>query len=376
MANVYGDGGDNWLDGTAAADTIYGYAGSDIIFAWGGDDLVDAGEHNDSVWGGSGNDTLKGGGGADGLYGGSDNDMLKGGGGADHLDGGTGFDTASYFGSPAGVVVSLIGDTAFGGDATGDELDNIENLIGSGYDDALLGDNLANELSGLDGNDSLKGFGGGDQLWGGRGDDYLDGGAGADVMAGGEGNDLYIVDNMWDVVNEAGGEGLDEVRTSVSWTLTPGADVETLRTTDDAGFSPISLTGNATGNNVFGNAGNNVINGAGGTDQLTGLGGWDSFLFDTPLGGGNVDEVMDFSVAFDTIRLDQTIFGSLGLGFIAPGQLAIDPVAPDADDRLIYSSVTGTLRYDPDGNGPSASVLFATLDPGLALTNSDFFVVA
>jgi Ca2+-binding RTX toxin-like protein len=376
MANVYGDNGDNWLDGTNAADTIYGYAGSDIIFAWGGDDLVDAGEHNDSVWGGAGNDTLKGGGGSDGLCGQSDNDTLKGGGGADHLDGGTGFDTASYFYSPAGVVVSLIGDTAYGGDATGDELNNIENLIGSGHGDTLFGDNFSNELSGLDGNDNLKGFGGGDHLLGGRGDDYLDGGADADVMVGGEGNDTYIVDNWWDVVTEAGGEGLDEVRTSVSWTLTAGADVETLRTTDDAGFSPISLTGNASGNNVFGNAGSNVINGGDGNDQLTGFGGWDGFLFDTPLGGGNVDEVMDFNVAFDTIMLDQTIFSSLGLGSLLPGQLAIDPVVHEYDDRIIYSSVSGTLRYDADGDGPSASVLFATLDPGLALTNFDFFVVA
>jgi serralysin len=376
MANVYGDNGDNWLDGTNAADTIYGYAGSDIIFAWGGDDLVDAGEHNDSVWGGAGNDTLKGGGGSDGLCGQSDNDTLKGGGGADHLDGGTGFDTASYFYSPAGVVVSLIGDTAYGGDATGDELNNIENLIGSGHGDTLFGDNFSNELSGLDGNDNLKGFGGGDHLLGGRGDDYLDGGADADVMVGGEGNDTYIVDNWWDVVTEAGGEGLDEVRTSVSWTLTAGADVETLRTTDDAGFSPISLTGNASGNNVFGNAGSNVINGGDGDDTLTGLGGADSFRFDTQLDADfNLDVITDFNVAADTILLDDAIFSAFANGPLAAERFVVGIAAQDANDNIIFNSGTGVIYYDSDGNGAAAPIQFAVVDAGLALTHLDFIVV-
>ena len=35
-------------------------------------------------------------------------------------------------------------------------------------------------------------------------------------MIGGDGNDLYFVDNVDDVVTEFGGQGLDEVRTSVS----------------------------------------------------------------------------------------------------------------------------------------------------------------
>ena len=398
MAYVYGTNNGEFIDYvwgvTNGADYIYGYGGDDQISAFGGDDVIDAGTGNDTVWagtgndtvdggadndslhGGSGNDTLKGGGGSDWLYGQADNDMLKGGGGADHLDGGTGINTASYFYSPSGVVVSLIGDTAYGGDATGDELDNIQNLIGSGYADTLMGDNFGNELSGMDGNDSLKGYGGGDTLTGGRGDDYLDGGYDADTMAGGEGNDMYIVDNAWDVVTEYGGQGVDEVRTSVSWTMTAGSDVETLRTNDDAGFSPINLTGNETGNSIIGNNGGNIINGGAGADFLTGFGGWDSFLFDTPLGGGNIDQITDFNVAFDTIMLDQTIFSSLGLGFLAPSQLAIDPVALDADDRIMYSTVSGNLYYDMDGSGPDASILFARLSPGLALDVFDFWVVA
>ena len=31
-----------------------------------------------------------------------------------------------------------------------------------------------------------------------------------------------------------------------------------------------------------------------------------------------------------------------------------------------------TIRYDSDGVGGTAAILFATVDPGLALTNADF----
>jgi serralysin len=380
MAYVHGNNEDNHIDRrsgvTDNADTIYGYDGNDIIFGFGGDDLVFGGEGVDHVFGGSGNDSLKGGGADDRLRGNSGNDMLKGGGGADHLDGGEDIDTASYFDSPEGVVVSLRDDAAFLGHAEGDVLDNIENLIGSGHMDLLVGNDLSNELSGRDGHDSLKGWGGNDTLRGGPGDDNLDGGAHADTMAGGEGNDFYHVDLWWDSVSELGGEGMDEVLTSVSWTLTPGADVETLRTTDGAGLSPINLTGNASGNIIFGNNGDNVINGGDGRDQLTGFAGRDRFLFDTPLGSGNIDEVTDFVAPLDTIVLDQTIFSSLGLGTLPAGRLAIDPDALDADDRIIYRSGSGNLLYDSDGDGPSDSVLFATVSPGLALTNLDFFIAA
>jgi Ca2+-binding RTX toxin-like protein len=158
----------------------------------------------------------------------------------------------------------------------------------------------------------------------------------------------------------------------------PGAAVETLRTIDDADLTAINLAGNATINDIIGNAGNNVINGGNGNDELIGRAGQDSFLFDSPLNAAsNIDHVTDFSVADDTILLDQTIFSSsLGLGNISAGELVIGTVAQDADDRLIYDSTTGALFYDNDGNGGNAQVQFATLGTGLALTNLDFFVVA
>jgi Ca2+-binding RTX toxin-like protein len=223
----------------------------------------------------------------------------------------------------------------------------------------------------------LTGNASGNFIRGNFGDNRIDGGAGDDEMSGLAGNDLYFVDNANDSVVELGGYGLDEVRTSVSWTLTAGADVENLRTTDDDGMAAIGLTGNASGNVVRANNGNNVINGGDGNDELTGRGGQDSFLFDTPLDAAfNVDVIADFVEADDTILLDQDIFSSsLGLGNISAGELVIGTAALEANDRIIYDSNTGALFYDSDGIGGNAAVQFAALSPGLALTYLDFLVV-
>jgi Ca2+-binding RTX toxin-like protein len=270
-----------------------------------------------------GDDILKGAGGADILHGNAGNDTLKGGGGADVLEGNAGIDTAAYNDSPAGVFVSLITDTADFGDAEGDQLFNIENLTGTAFHDDLWGNDGVNVLTGMAGNDTLKGFGG---------DDTLNGGA--------------------------------------------GADIEILTTTNSSGTAAINLTGNSTSNSVRGNNGNNTLNGGAGGDELIGLGGQDRFLFDTALGPSNVDSVIDFNVADDTILLDDFIFSSsLGLGNISPGEFVIGAAALDGNDRIIYNSATGALLYDADANGANPAVRFATLSTGLALTNLDFLVV-
>jgi Ca2+-binding RTX toxin-like protein len=401
MATVYGTPNADVIDlddgVTSGGDTIYGYGGNDIIFGWLG---------NDTIHGNAGNDLLSGDAGADTLHGGNGLDRLVGGSGADTLNGGGDIDTADYQTSPAAVAVLLYIDDASGGDAEGDELNSIENVTGSAYADLLWGDDGVNVLRGMNGADVLKGFGGNDSLFGGNGsdtleggdggdllygdagadtlrgqdgNDLLDGGGGADEMSGGAGNDLYFVDHAGDVITESGSQGIDEVRVTVSYTLTAGADVELLRTDADAGAAPINLTGNANGNVVRGNAGANVINGGDGNDELTGLGGEDLFVFDTPLDAMfNVDIITDFNVADDTIRLDATIFSSdLAVGnSVAGTQFVIGAAALDAGDRIIYNSATGAVYYDSDGTGAAPQIQFARLSAGLPLDNFDFFVVA
>jgi Ca2+-binding RTX toxin-like protein len=225
---------------------------------------------------------------------------------------------------------------------------------------------------------ALYGNGTGNTIVGNDGDNFLDGGGGVDQMVGNGGDDTYYVDNAGDSVVETGGDGVDEVRTHVSWTLTAGSDVEILRPTTYADLSAMNLTGNASANSIWGNHGNNVLNGRDGNDELTGLFGQDSFLFDTTLNGAtNVDVITDFNVADDTIMLDDDVFSSsLGLGNIASSEFVIGAAALDANDRIVYNDVTGALYYDSDGNGGTAQVQFATLSAGLALTSLDFLVVA
>ena len=65
----------------------------------------------------------------------------------------------------------------------------IENVVGTGGNDTITGDNHGNRLEGGDGNDNLDGGKGADTLEGGEGDDILDGGKSSDVLNGGEGDD-------------------------------------------------------------------------------------------------------------------------------------------------------------------------------------------
>ena len=141
---------------------------------------------------------------------------------------------------------------------------------------------MADIINGHGGDDSLSGGGGDDSLDGGEGNDQLDGGTGLDEMAGGTGDDIYVVDNVGDVVVEAAGGGTDLVRASVSWAL--GANVENLILT---GSASINGFGNDLANVIEGNSGSNVLLGGGGADTLSGGGG-----ADTLSGGGGADYLL------------------------------------------------------------------------------------
>jgi Ca2+-binding RTX toxin-like protein len=307
-----------------------------------------------------------------------------------------------------------------------DTLVNIENLRGSSFNDTLIGNEAVNELRGGLGSDTyvvqnsgdvivesggqgvdevrssvsytltagadvetlrttddngtaainLTGNASGNHVIGNNGSNTLNGGGGnGDELEGRGGDDTYVVNNANVAITESGGQGTDTAIASVSYTLTAGADVENLRTSNDNGTAAISLTGNNTGNIVTGNNGNNILNGAGGDDDLIGRGGQDQFLFNTALdAANNVDRILDFNVADDTILLDDAVFGALAPGGLAAGAFVIGAAAQDANDRIIYNSGTGALFYDSDGVGGTAAVQFAELSTGLALTNLDFLV--
>jgi len=171
MVDIPGNNFANFLLGFPGPDRIAGYGNNDILR---GDPLGMAG-----------------------------NDLLSGGPGADILDGRLGNDTATYntipgfggplvpdpLGSPQGVTVNLATGFGFGGHAQGDRLISIENLIGSDFNDTLIGDGGANRLEGRRGDDTLFGAGGNDTLFGDGGNDTLFGDAGNDTLRGGLNND-------------------------------------------------------------------------------------------------------------------------------------------------------------------------------------------
>ena len=67
--------------------------------------------------------------------------------------------------------MNLATGTGLGGDAGGDVLSGVENVIGSKFSDVLTGSAEANSLNGDEGDDFLQGAGGSDTLIGGSGVD-------------------------------------------------------------------------------------------------------------------------------------------------------------------------------------------------------------
>jgi Ca2+-binding RTX toxin-like protein len=135
--------------------------------------------------------TLDGGPGDDVLLGGSGDDYLIGGPGADYLDGGAGENGTSYITSRAGVDINLATGFAYGGDATGDILKNIEDVEGTIFNDVLVGTPGVNRIDGNRGDDVIDGDGGADYIEGGDGDDtifahgdgaMIDGGTGQNTL--------------------------------------------------------------------------------------------------------------------------------------------------------------------------------------------------
>jgi Ca2+-binding RTX toxin-like protein len=95
-------------------------------------------------------------------------------------------------------------------------------------------------------------------------------------MRGGAGNDLYLVDNAGDFAVESANEGVDTVRSVISFVLP--ANVENLLLT---GTSAINGSGNALANTITGNAAANRLDGGAGADTLVGGAGNDVYVVDS-----------------------------------------------------------------------------------------------
>jgi Ca2+-binding RTX toxin-like protein len=229
--------GNDYILGTAVADTIDGQSGNDTIFGLDG---------NDSLMGWIGDDSISGGAGADTLHGGSGNDTFQWNthqvegidrvsdfGAGDRLEflagsaplaltgpilaGNTPTSLAQgqvMVGTPSGGVTKLYvgADSVAGADLTIDLAGSfapfgfsISNDTVGGYlyftgpttgNDSLLGTAAAETIDGLGGNDTIAGLDGNDSLFGNSGDDSLSGGAGADTLSGGSGSNTFHWDTQ------------------------------------------------------------------------------------------------------------------------------------------------------------------------------------
>ena len=216
------------------------------------------------------------------IVGNTGNNLLNGEGGADSMYGGAGNDV--YFVDNAGDVV--IENVNEGNDTVYASIDygltaNVDNLI-------------------LQGSANLQAYGnnGVNALFGNSGNNILNGEGGADHMFGGAGNDVYVVDNVGDLVVEAVGAGNDTVYASVNYALTANVDNLILQE-----GSAVQATGNSGVNAIFGNSGNNTLDGGGGADVLIGGAGNDTFVFN--VGQANGDTIIDFGATAPAWRLPE-----------------------------------------------------------------------
>ncbi len=206
---IVGDGNNNTLMGGAGHDYMAANAGQDLLFGNEGSDTLDGGAGDDTLVGGSWADTLLGGGGND---------------------------TASYATATAGLTARLDFPSLNTGDAAGDAYTGINGLIGTDFNDLLVG------------------AAGSQTLRGGAGMDSLIGGAGSDVLYGGGGTDFFAFSfsdfqsGVYDTIEDINLEGAPD------WITTSGIDRATVWALDYQGgviMTIASLGFGATGGGVF-----------------------------------------------------------------------------------------------------------------------------
>ncbi|HYC47443.1 MAG TPA: type I secretion C-terminal target domain-containing protein [Burkholderiales bacterium] len=321
----------------------------------------------ENLTGGSGNDTLIGDGSFNILNGGDGNDTLWAGDGLagdfDTIDGGDGIDTLSAAGLAGGAFVDLFGGPGF------DAISNVENAIGSAFDDTLRGSFLANNLQGGDGNDTYiyRNFGDADTV--------VDSAGALDVLQI-VGNDFDDILNVfWSgtgVITEVNGgsaSGIESVTLDLGangfgghadwliYTPSTNADVTVdLAANTASGFTSIagveSVSGGAGNDTLTGTSGNNKIDGGNGNDWIRsgdgndiidGGGGTDTFDVSQDFGAHHIALGNPFPMGFDTVFNIENVIGSAGDDIILGDFFANDLNGGGGNDVLSGGANADTL---------------------------------
>jgi Ca2+-binding RTX toxin-like protein len=390
---LIGNDGDDTLDGDVGNDSLVGGQGSDtylidsksdrivenISFLFGLDDTVVVGNFSYVLARGLENLILTGSADLNGT-GNLDSNELTGNDGDNKLDGiantfgtdvlagGKGNDTYYVHVVKGQTVIgdtvielldegidTVIVDAKLGASKLYSLAENVENLTLRG---SLGSKGLGNDLDNL-----LVGNAGANALQGDAGNDTLDGGAGADTLTGGLDDDIYVIDNIKDVIQELG-DGIDTIQAKISIDLAnyKNFNLDVVENVTLTGSGALSAAGNGFNNHLIGNTGANKLNGNGGDDTLEGGRGNDildggtgndTFLYASKLDGRDVINGFEGdTTGQDALDLD-ALFDSLN-------------VATDLrDDRIALNDKGSSVevRVDVDGKAVNgAEFLVATLN--------------
>jgi Ca2+-binding RTX toxin-like protein len=304
-----------------------------------GDQLTGDGADN-VIYGQNGPDLIRGGGGDDVLEGGGQNDSLFGGEGADILRGGDDFDHARYDDATSGVNVNLVTGLGLGGEAQGDRLFGIEGVVGSSFDDVLVGDDGVNFLTARGGDDVIYGGAGADVIDGGNGNDHIYGGAGIDSMTGGAGFDFVRYDAAVSAVGiDLTGQGFMSGSESFADSYSGIEGAVGSRFAD-------TIRGDAQGNVLYGVDGDDILDGRAGDDSIYGGDGNDH-IYDE-LGADRLDG----GAGIDLLRFDLPNAGAVVVDLK-------NGVTAQGDVLISFEGVVATEQNDVLYGGDGDEVIYA-----------------
>lgn len=428
---------DNLAAGTLASDLNLFYAN---VFGWNDPDGNPQGAQVKNAWSQilRGNDVITGTSGNDwrgfpGVNAGNDrfdmgagDDVVLGGLGNDTINGGDGFDTYSFEethwneGIPMQRGLSVNMTTGVVQDAYGftDQINSIEQVIGSSYADLFLGSAGEDHFSGGRGRDTLNGGDGRDwakydeDQWRGAGRGIVadlevsvaggsiqgkirDGFGNTDVVIdiecvrGTRYNDVFVGSS--ELNNFIGGNGKDRydgqggddfIFFGIDFAGAPqtGVTVDLSRANNQVvndGFGNAETAINIEG--VFGGGLNDRIKGAGGfnhlaggdgTDTLTGGGGNDNFEWWDRAHMDDADLITDFRQI--GANADHLVFDMTAMGASTVLTLVNGSAATAAVSTFVFDATTATLYWDEDGTGAGAALAVAVLTGVTSLALGDF----
>jgi Ca2+-binding RTX toxin-like protein len=312
---------------------------------------LEGSEFNDSkLQGDDNNNIIHGLGGNDTVLGEKGNDFIVGGAGADLSDGGEGTDTASYLNSPDRVDVNLALQRGLLSDAQGDTLIGVENLIGSNFDDVLVGDADSNRID-----VSLSGTGG----------DFADGG-GAPIIPDFDTLRVdYSIDDRGTGLEggftDAGNGTIVRYTDTGKGTVLDRVSFVNIERLDVAGTtSNDSIVGGLFGDYLSMSDGDDRVNAGLGNDTLLGGYGIDTLIKDFT--GVNTDVVLEsFSTTIEAPNITQFVAGSIVSGF----EIYENIVTETGNDKLTQlDRVNNTFITKAGNDTVNAGIGFDFADGG------------